>query len=95
MVANVTLIACGLVVLDKIPGLRSMGIVKTLRWDLAKLIIRAAGYQSKMAWKNLQLFTGFEDGIKGETHAVGKRKTEKVVLEIIKKDAGTETDDKD
>ena len=68
-----TLMACRLVALDKRPGVRSVGIGETLRWDLAKLVMRSAGDQAKMACGNLQLCAGIEAGIEGATHAVGQR----------------------
>ena len=40
-----------------------MGIGKTLRRDLAKLVMRAAGDQAKTACGNLQLCVGLEAGI--------------------------------
>ena len=39
--------ACRLVALDKRPGVRSVGIGETLRWDLARLVMRAAREQAK------------------------------------------------
>ena len=64
--------ACRLVVLDKRPGVRLVGIGETLRRDLTKLVMRAAGYQAKIACGNLQLCVGLEAGIEGATHAVGQ-----------------------
>ena len=63
--------ACRLVALDQRPGVRPVGIVKTLRWDLAKLVMTEAGDQAKTVCGNLQLCAGFEAGIEGATHAVG------------------------
>ena len=40
-----------------------MGIVETLRRALAKLVMRAAGDQTKTACENLQLCAGLEVGI--------------------------------
>ena len=62
-----------LVALDKRPGVRPMGIGETLRRDLAKLIMRAAGDQVKTSCGNLQLCAGLEAGIEGATHVVGQR----------------------
>ena len=64
------LMACCLVALDKRPGLRPVGIGETLRRDLAKLVMRAAGEQAKTARGNLQLCAGLGAGIEGATHAV-------------------------
>ena len=47
-----------------------MGIGETLRRDLAKLIMRAAGEQAKKACGNLQLCAGLEAGIEESKHAV-------------------------
>ena len=51
---------------------------KTLRRALSKLLTRAAGDQAKTACGNLQLCAGLEAGIEGATHAVGKRRLERV-----------------
>ena len=69
--AYCALMACRLVALDKIIGVRPVGIGETLRWALDKLVIRAAGYQAKTACGNLQLCAGLEVGIAGATHSVG------------------------
>ena len=68
---------CRLVGLDKRPGVRPVGIGETLRRALAKLVMRAAGEQAKMACCNLQLCEGLEAGIEGETHAVGQQRVER------------------
>ena len=47
------LMACHLVALDKRPGVRPVGIGETLRWALAKLVMRAAGDQAKTAYGTL------------------------------------------
>ena len=47
-----------------------MGIGETLRWALAKLVMRAAGDQAKTACDNLQLCAVLEAGIEGATHAM-------------------------
>ena len=72
------LMACRLVALDKRPGVRLVGIGETLRRALAKLVMRAAGEQAKMACGNLQLCAGLKAGIEGLIHAVGKRRVERV-----------------
>ena len=76
--AYCTLMACSLVALDKRPGVRPMGIGKTIRRALAKLVTRAAGDQSKAACGNLQLCAGLKAGIEVATHAVGQRRLERV-----------------
>ena len=55
-----------------------MGIGETLHQALAKLVMRAAGDQAKMACGNLQLYAGLKAGIEGETHAVGQQRLGKV-----------------
>ena len=70
--------ACGIVALDKRPWVRPVGIGETLRRAFAKLVMRAAREQAKTACGNLQLCVGLEDGIEGETHAVGQRRVERV-----------------
>ena len=50
----------------------TVGIGETLRWDLAKLFMRADGYQANMVCANLHLCTDLESGIEGATHAVGQ-----------------------
>ena len=59
------LMACLLVSLDKRPGVRPVGIVETLRCAIAKLAMRAAGYQSKTSCGSLQLCAGLEAVIEG------------------------------
>ena len=66
-----------LVALDERPGVRPVDIGETLRRALAKLVMRAAGEQAKMACGNLQLCAGLEAGIEGATHALGKRRVER------------------
>ena len=56
-----------------------MGIGETLRQDLTKLVMRAAGEQAKTACGNLQLCAGLEAGIEGATRAVGQRRVERVL----------------
>ena len=70
--------ACRLVVLDKRPEVRPVGIGETLRRDLTKLLIWAAGHQANIACGNLQLCACLEAGIEGATHAVGQRRLERV-----------------
>ena len=47
------LMACRLVTLDKRPGVCPVGIWKTLQRALAKLVLRAAGDQAKVACGNM------------------------------------------
>ena len=70
------LMASHLVALDKRPGVRPVGIGETLRWALAKLVMRSVGEQAKTACGNLQLCAGLEAGIEGATHTMGQRRPE-------------------
>ena len=69
---------CRLVALNKRPGVRPVGIGETLHRALAKLIMREAGEQTKMACGNLQLCVGLEDDIEGAIHDVGQRRLYRV-----------------
>ena len=71
-----SLMACFLVALDKRPGFRPVGIGETLRWDLAKLVLRAAEDRVKTVCGYLQLCAGLEAGIEGENHAIRHRRLE-------------------
>ena len=57
-VAYFTLMDGRLVTLDKRPGVHPVGIGEMLRQDLAKIVMRSAGYQLKIVCGNLQLCTG-------------------------------------
>ena len=50
----------------------------TLRRDLAKFVMRAAGDQAKTACVNLQLCAGLEAGIEVATHVVVQWRLERV-----------------
>ena len=52
-----------LVVLDKWPGVRPVGIGETLCRALDKLVMKAAGEQSKKACGNIHLCAGLQAGI--------------------------------
>ena len=49
------IMAFRIVSLDKITGVRPVGIGETLRRDPAKIVIRAAGDQANTVCRNLQL----------------------------------------
>ena len=83
------LMACCLLVLDKRPGVRPVGIGETLRWALAKLVMRAAGEKVKTVCGNLQLCAGLEASIEGATHALGQRLLERVRRRRIEDEDGT------
>ena len=70
--------------IDKRLGVRPVGIWEMLCRDLAKLVMRAAGYQSKTACGNMQLYVGLEVGIEGASHAVGQRRLERARLKRSK-----------
>ena len=70
--------ACRLVVLDKRPGVRPVGIGETLRRALAKLVMRAARDQAKMACGNLQMCAVLEAVIEEANHAIVQRRLGRV-----------------
>ena len=83
---------CHLVALDKRPGVRPVGIGETLHQALAKLVMRVAGEQEKMACGNLHLCAGLEDGIEGVTHDVGQRRVERVLAQRGETEGQSEED---
>ena len=70
--------ACRLVALNKWTGVRPVGIGEMLSQALAKLVMRAAGDQAKIACGNLQLCAGLKSGIEVATDAVGQRRLDRV-----------------
>ena len=68
-----------------------MGIGGTLRWALAKLIMRAAGHLSKTVCGNIQLCAGLKAVIEGSTHAIGKWRMER--SREIQRDQEAQTSD--
>ena len=64
-----------------------MGIGETLCRALAKLVMRAAGDQSKTACGNLQLYAGLKAGIDGATHAVVQKRLERLRARRIEEEA--------
>ena len=52
-----------------------------LRQAIAKIVMRAAGYQAKMACGSLKLLVGLEAGMEGATHAVAQRRRKRNVSE--------------
>ena len=63
-----------MMVLDKIPGVHLVGIGEMICRALARLFIRASGYQAKTACGNLQLCAGLEAGIEDSTLTMGQRR---------------------
>ena len=53
--AYYAIITCGLVVLYKIMGVKTLGIGEMIRRDLDKIILREAWYQAKTCYLNLQM----------------------------------------
>ena len=76
--AYCALMACRILALDKMSGVRPVGIGETLFRALAKLVIRAAGDQVKIACGNLQLCAGLEASIEGATRYVGQRRLDRL-----------------
>ena len=72
--AYCALMACILVALDKITGVRPVGTEETLFRALAQIVMRAAEDQVNMVCGNLQLCASLEAGIEGETHVMGHRR---------------------
>jgi hypothetical protein len=64
------LIACRLVVLDKSPGVRPVGIGEGYRRLMAKCMLKVVGHQATDAAGNLNLCAGLSAGIEGAIHAV-------------------------
>ena len=87
--AYCALMACCLVVIDKRPGVRSVGIWEMLRQALAKLIMREAGDQAKMTCGNIQLCAGLEVGIDGVTRDVGQWRLERARERWSEEEAGS------
>ena len=75
--------------------MRSVEIGETLRWALAKIIMRADGDQAKTACINLQLCAGLESGIERATHAIYQRQTEQTTRSKINKYSVDEMEDKE
>ena len=72
------LMACRLVALDKMPGMRPVRIGETIHQALNKFVKREARYQAKTVCVNLQLCAGLEADIEGATHAVGQGRLERL-----------------
>ena len=75
------LMACRLVALNKRLAVLPVGIGQMLRQDLAKLVMRAEGYQVKTACGNLQMCAGLEVVIYGCTHVLDQRLKERTKRE--------------
>ena len=69
----ISLMSCRIVANEKRPGVHLLGVGETLPRSLAKLVLRAADNQEKVACKNLKLCGGLEAGIEGTTHAMRRR----------------------
>ena len=59
------LMSCRLIALDKIPGIRPVGIGETWRRLLARCLLRVSGQEAKAACGTEQLAGGVEVGIEG------------------------------
>ena len=81
--------AWSLVALDKMLGVRPVEIGEVLIRDLAKLVMRAAGDQAKTVCGNFQLCTDLKAGIEGATHAIRKRRLERVRIIRSEEEDGT------
>ena len=87
--------ACFLVALDKLHGVRPVGIGETLRRSLAKLVMRAAGGQAKTACGNLQLCAGLGAGIEGDTHDVVQRRLDRLKGRRREEDEAEESEEEE
>ena len=87
--AYCSLISCRLVVCDKRPGVRPVGISETLRLSLSKLVMHIDGNQVETECGNLQLCAGLKAGIEGTTHTVGKRRIERLIRRSSEEEAGS------
>ena len=86
---------CHKVVLDKSPGVHSVGIGETLRRSLTKLVIRASGDQEKVACGNIQMCAGLKARVEGAYYVVRQRQRERAVRGRIEYNASTETHDEE
>ena len=59
-----------LIVLDKQPGVRPVGIGETWSRLFAKIVIKATGPEATMACQDNQLCAGLKAGIDGAIHGV-------------------------
>ena len=69
---------CRLGALDKLPRVHPVWIGETFRRAIAKIVMRAAGDQTKTACGYLQLCAGIEASIEGATHALAQQQREKI-----------------
>ena len=67
------LVSCRLVALDKVPGVRPLGIGEIWRRAIAKCALVACGEDAKAACGSTQLCAGLEAGIEGALHSVSQR----------------------
>ena len=73
-----------------------MGVGETLCQALAKLVMRAAREQAKMACGNLQLCAGLKASIEGATHAAGQRRIKRVrASQRVEEEAGASDEEED
>ena len=63
------MMSCRLIVLEKSPGIRPVGIGETWRRLLAKCLLRVTGQEAKAACGTEHLEGGAEAGIEGAIHA--------------------------
>ena len=59
-----------LIVLDKQPGVRLVGVGETRRRLFAKILLKVTGPEATMACQDDQLFSGLQAGIDGAVHRV-------------------------
>ena len=56
---------------------------------LAKLVMRAAGYQAKTTCGNLQMCVGLKASIEGETQTMGQRRLQRMRRKMSEEEAGS------
>ena len=72
-----------------------MGIREMLCRFLVKLVMRATGYQTYTACRNLQLCAGLDSDIDETIHLMEKRRSKKSAQSRREKNVGTEIEDKE
>lgn len=65
-----------LIAIDKLPGVRPIGIGETWRRMMAKNVMNMAGHEETKACKTTQLCAGLPSGIEGGIHSIMKLREE-------------------
>ena len=59
-----------LIILDKLPGVRLMGVGETWRHLFSKCVLKVTGYEATYACKDEHICTGLKAVIDGAVHRV-------------------------